>query len=435
MQQDLTLALIKQKNILDEVLIEILDHQGIIYDVISMNTNRKYPLVMMSKYSEDAFSRAKIISEFPENAIVVEKLIDLNGVLRSLSGLEGKARDSLNVDVNLEESKLANVLRKALAAVNLPLVRKWFWPNGARACFVLTHDVDWFTYSPYHRVVLEGTPKTRILKTICKNLIRRRNYGWNIPELIQLHQKSGIKSTFLFQTDYGELNPYFTKSVELLNAAGFEIALHASHNSHKNEGDLHKELDSFAGATKLSPAGVRYHTLKFLVPLTWRIESDLGIQYDATFSYNKFFGYRSNICFPYHPFNDARYRILELPTGFMDWTTLHRKYRGSKLTTILHGLEKSVEENHGVLLVNFHNTYLNSETFPDVYASYVSLINEVKNRSYWITTARQCAEWWNYRVSFKPKPVLDDDKLVVYGDQNPLLLSDGTAAIVSINRA
>ena len=68
------------------------------------------------------------------------------------------------------------------------------------------------------------------------------------------------------------------------------------------------------------PKGLRYHVLKFQVPLSWEIETATGFEYDATFYYNRFFGFRSGTCFPYRPFSQtSRLPILELPTGYMDW--------------------------------------------------------------------------------------------------------------------
>ena len=101
-------------------------------------------------------------------------------------------------------------------------------------------------------------------------------------------------------------------------------------------------------------------------------------------------------------------QIVELPTGFMDWTALHRNLRGPKLESMLMQVKEVVERYHGVLVVNFHNTYINSDTFPDTYDSFVSLLKSITIDGYWIASAEECARWWEYRALTKLDPQLDD---------------------------
>jgi hypothetical protein len=86
----------------------------------------------------------------------------------------------------------------------------------------------------------------------------------------------------------------------------------------------------------------------------------------------------------------------------MDWTALKRNLRGKKAQEVLDLIMERVERYHGLLMVNFHNTYLNRETFPDVMALYEALIDRVSSRGYWVTTAHSCSEWWRRRVASRP---------------------------------
>jgi peptidoglycan/xylan/chitin deacetylase (PgdA/CDA1 family) len=201
----------------------------------------------------------------------------------------------------------------------------------------------------------------------------------------------------------------FERSVKLVRDGGFELALHAYQGSHLSAEALKSELDVFRGAVGSPPRGVRYHILKFRPPDTWEFQSQLGLEYDATFGYNRFFGFRGGSCFPYHPFSPTgRLSILELPTGFMDFTALHRNPDGSRFGEFLQMAKERVEEFHGALVVNFHNTYLNAETFPSVVREYESFLGKIREQGYWVATAAECAEWWRFRSSHKVNPRLSE---------------------------
>jgi hypothetical protein len=160
------------------------------------------------------------------------------------------------------------------------------------------------------------------------------------------------------------------------------------------------------------------------VPSTWELESSAGLDYDATFSYNRFFGFRGETCFPYHPFGERRLPLLELPTSFMDWTALNRGLRGGSVEKILDVIMEGVELYHGLLVVNFHNTYLNRETFPDVLGLYEGLIERVSSRGYWTTTAESCSSWWKRREAATPQVSPEGGKPWASGDIPVEVLSE-----------
>ncbi|MGI0090848.1 MAG: hypothetical protein ACREBS_03980 [Nitrososphaerales archaeon] len=333
-----------------------------------------------------------------------------------LSGELGVKEDQFGLFVNTEAAKLVQQIEDQLAKLNLPLVRKWYWPKGAKACCVLTHDIDWLEYSPYHKAVLNRelglAHATRLL---LGNLFIRKNYGWNIPEMIDMEKGFGCKSTFFLRTEYADREKKLVdSSVELLKKQEFEIGLHASHSSHKTSEALKSELSEFRRLFGETPLGIRYHILRFLAPSTWKVEMGEGIQYDATFAYNEYFGFRSEVCFPYHPFaTGERLAITELPTSFMDWTLLHRKVRGHSAESTLQRVKESIEKYNGVLTVNFHNTYINQNTFPDIFALYKSLLKQVASENYWVATASECVKWWNERAFASPKPrIMSSDEIV-----------------------
>jgi hypothetical protein len=190
---DLTIGVVPQDSIYDEILYEMLDHQGMAYQVIGRGgESRKYPIVLLSKSSEEPYSLARRSCDAESDVIVAEKVVAFDAVLPLLAGTAADRRDNFDLVVNKEEEKLLSAVRARLFGLNLPLVRKWYWPGTANACCVFTHDIDWFDYSPFHKqIVRESANPFRLLRLALDSLVRKKDYGWNIPETTALEQEYG----------------------------------------------------------------------------------------------------------------------------------------------------------------------------------------------------------------------------------------------------
>jgi len=249
----------------------------------------------------------------------------------------------------------------------------------------------------------------QLIKLAYQSLIHKRNYGNNIPEIILKEKKRNVRSSFFLLTEYNHQKEFF-EVLKLLKAENFEIGLHGSYSSFKNVDLLKSEKDKLEEYANIEVKGVRQHELNFLTPLTWRYQEKAGFTHDLSFSYNDKLGFRSGICFPYHPIDvseDKRLSILEIPTSFMDWTILSKSY--DELLEIVTKLEEIIEEFNGCLVMNFHNTYQNRETFPRMERLYSSVLDYVKERSYWVTTANNCCSWWLERENTVIDAVMKKD--------------------------
>ena len=404
---DLTMGLVTSDSTSREVLSEMLDHQGVTYEVIPEMVRHKYPVVLVRGHSEREYETARQASQNEQGIVDADQAADIAMVASRLQG-KSTSRDCFEPYVNDEEEKLLSAIREAFFTAGLPLVRKWYWPSLAPACCVLTHDVDWFEYSPFHkRALAQSLNPARVSRLGYERLVKGRDFGWNVPETVELEKSHGFKSTFLFQTSYGRADLYLERSAKMLREESFEIALHGAGNSHKDKNALHEETRALRKKTGVEPRGIRYHILKFDVPGTWEIEASAGILYDATFCFNRFFGFRAEICFPYHPITDSRLPIVELPTCFMDWTSLHRNQNEKEQQKVLNRELETVLQYHGALVVNFHNTYLNEMTFPTVFRTYRSLLTTVSARGLWVATAEECVRWWTLRADTQIRPRLE----------------------------
>jgi len=415
----LTISLVSQGTLYDDLLAELLDQQGVPFKtVLKGDAAHNGPVALISKSTPEARLRAaEACGGKKENVLSGEEIVNLEAIRNMLGGLQDNKKDNFDLPVNEEGRKLVAAVGRRMSEIGLPLVLKSPWPEGAKACCVLTHDIDFMTFSPFHKVVLRGFDHpSRLVRLLYNGAVRRANYGWNIPETIELEKRYGFRSTFLFMNRYEARDEaYFQRSLKMVKDGGSEVALHASESSHKTADAMDAEMKAFRERTGSYPRGLRHHILKFQAPETWVLESKVGLEYDATFGYNRFFGFRAGSCFPFHPFTaTARIPILELPTGFMDWTALHRSDDSSKFGEFLQLAKGRVEEYQGALIVNFHNTYLNKETFSFVIEEYESLLRDVREKGYWVATAAECATWWERRSLEQIEPrMLDDGAILV----------------------
>jgi peptidoglycan/xylan/chitin deacetylase (PgdA/CDA1 family) len=437
----LSFALVSRGRLLDdEILAEMLEHQGVSFELVTPESSRlspissppsaadslranprSFPIALVSHRSVNGLASAiqqtqgkgrHGATSSSKSVIVADEILDFERIGKLLRGERDNRKDNFVLEVNVEERKLVTALAQRMHDLGLPLVLKSQWPGRAKACCVLTHDVDWMSFSPFHKVVLKGLKNKplRIPGLVYGAAVKGKNFGWNIPDIIELEKKYGYRSTFLLMTRYTEARSLLARSIELMKSNGCEIALHGSESSHLGVEPLKAEMELFRAAVGYYPRGVRNHILKFRPPDTWGYQSELGLEYDATFGYNRYFGFRGGVCFPYHPFTaSGRLPIIELPTGFMDWTALNRSRDGSSFGSYLEQARRRVEEFQGLLVVNFHNTYLNGDTFPLILSEYEALLEKVRDEKYWVATAAECAAWWRKRASARPNPRLTED--------------------------
>jgi len=414
----LNLGLICSKDIYEEVVKEVLNHQGILFKEIRdiHSDYEKFPCVILPRYTDEKYTMAMKYCEDEDNLIIAEKEIPLNFILNALGGKSPgsstPSTDLLQPIINQHEIEFLTKIREKYYAQGLPLVRKWFWPNFFNACCIMTHDVDWLYYSPWHFAAIRNKSFPQLLKLAYNSLIHRRNYGNNIPEIITREKHEEIRSSFFFLIKYEGYHTEFLDVLKALRKEGFEIGLHGSGSSYKDAGLLKREKMKLGEYANAEIEGIRQHRLKFLIPFTWEYQEEAGFIYDTTLSYNNKFGFRSGICFPYHPINilkGRRFSILEILPAFMDWTVLFKKMSYNESIEIITKLEQVVEKFNGCLMMNFHNTYQNEETFPEICKLYSETLKDVKKRGYWVTTAKECCLWWLKREKTNIDLTLEDN--------------------------
>lgn len=394
----LEVGLIKQDETNFEVLKEILNHQGIIYKEIdgSAENIAKFPCIIIIGKKGNVYEKAKNYCETDNNIIIADEIIPINTVLSSFTGvlnepyLENKLKTPQIVKLEVE---VVNKIRKCYYRLGLPFIQKWFWPNGAKACCIITHDIDTMNNSPPFGL------NTDFMKYAIKKLFTKKAFNTNIDIILKEEKKRGFKSSFYFFTDYGKYQNDFLNNLRLIDE-GFEIGLHAPLHTHYDPVALKKLKNQLSKISNREIVGIRQHGLYFSALHSWKYYDEIEFDYDATFSYNNKFGFRAGICYPYHPFNalnNKRFNVLEIPTSFMDWTGLLHNMDYNDIIDNLNQLMKNVERYNGCLVFIFHNAYLNSKTYPQITKLFTTTLDYIKEKKYWVCTAQECSAWWRGR--------------------------------------
>lgn len=398
-----------------KVLEEMLDHQGVIYERISIDTDAliKFPCILLAD-SKDKTRELALEHCLDEDNIVCAEEMPIEDVLLHLSGFSdrGYLNDQLmNCAVNKAELDLLNKIREIYYREDLPLVRKWYWPEFMRTCGIVTHDID----------TLRLDNKTLLGKfeyRIKHSLLRLSNVNCqHISDIIIKEKEKGFKSSFYFFSRY-EYKKYKSKLATVfktLNKYKFEIGVHGSMFSFQDPRSLKKEILELQENANTTVRGVRQHALNFIVPHTWRYQEEAGLDYDLSFFYNDEFGFRAGLCFPYHPFDiltKKKFNILEIPTSFMDWTGIDKNMDYGEFYKVVKELAQTIEKYNGCFVLNFHNLYIDKKNYPSIERLFREMLDYLNKRDYWVTTARECADWWRRRENAKIDMELKGNKVV-----------------------
>ena len=431
--EELALGLFPSKEPYLSLVKEVLDHQGIIYREIDKKGSQRFPCVLVpsgaGKDDDNAFSEAAKHCSDNANIIDVQDTIDLDTIRKGLAGfleepfLEGQL---LSPIVNQLENKLLDSIKQKYFDQNLPLVRKWYWPRAAKACLVMTHDIDDLNVS-FFDTQLYKKPKELFLYFGVR-IVGKRPYRNNIQEMLALEKQKGIKSTYYFMSDYGKYQKYLPGILRAVQQNGHELGLHAGLHSAHNPELLTQEKGSLENISGSKIKSVRQHGLNFLPPLTWKYYNQAGLEFDSTFNYNDEIGFRSGICYPYHPFDimtGTKLEITEIPPVMQDWTGWVKQFEVEDFRKILKKLSGIIERYHGCFTISFHNTFLDNVNYPHILKAYTELLDYVKRKNYWIATTKECGSWWRKRENVQVNAILKKGAIAVRTSESiPIVIEE-----------
>lgn len=188
--------------------------------------------------------------------------------------------------------------------------------------------------------------------------------------------------------------------VQWLLSCGSEIGLHGI-DAWQDSQKAHEEFNRISHVIGESNIGVRMHWLYFCNDSPQILEN-AGFSYDSTFGYNDAVGYRGGTTQVFRP--SGAKKLLELPLHIQDTALFYPKRMDlteTKALTLVNELLTNATMYGGVLTINWHQRSMGPERLWGDF--YIRLLENLKARNVWFSTASDAVEWFNKRraVSFQ----------------------------------
>ncbi len=271
---------------------------------------------------------------------------------------------------------------------------KKLWPMLRRKERVyqlcLSHDVD-------NPLGAANKPWFQVLRNTAGDMVKRKDlrlayhrflakFSGNYDKdpnntfdfIMSVSEQYGLKSAFYFKA--GSSNNQFDENYKLdmswiqallrrINERGYEVGLHPSYETYRDENKLNSEFQALLQATKRLNIdqeiwGARQHYLRWENPITWQIYEDVGLAYDTTLTFADHAGFRCGTCYEFQVFNLKTRKVLHLrehPLIVMDGTLLDEQYMALRLEQVLETikhLSNSCRCYHGTFSLLWHNSNL-----------------------------------------------------------------------------
>jgi hypothetical protein len=238
---------------------------------------------------------------------------------------------------------------------------RWFWPDGAAAAAILTHDVE----------SADGL----------RNALR----------IADLEQERELRSSFNI---VGDRYPIDWGIIDELRARGFELGVHGIFHdrslfSSRPEFERQRAL--------LSQLAQRLKACGFRSPATHRVDSwlgDLPFEYDCTIPLSDPYEPQPGGCCSPWPFFVGD--LVELPYTLPQDHTLFTLLRHSTIEVWTQQVDR-LERSHGLIQCVTHPDpgYLGAPANERRYAEFLDFL--AARRSLWLALPREAARWWDRR--------------------------------------
>jgi hypothetical protein len=185
-------------------------------------------------------------------------------------------------------------------------------------------------------------------------------------------------------------------AIQKLMTAGCEVGLHGI-DAWVDGSRGHAELEKIRNLTGISEIGVRMHWLYYDQQSPSTLETS-GATYDSTIGYNETVGYRAGTTQVYKPLDASQ--LLELPLHVMDTALFFASYLDlspQQARILLGQMADNAVHFGGTLTINWHDRSLAPERLWG--GCYRDLIQDLKSRGAWFSTAGQAISWFRKRRS------------------------------------
>lgn len=288
----------------------------------------------------------------------------------------------------------AGVIHRPLVDEYGVLLRRWLREAGCAvqepaavfSSVYLTHDVDTVAFYRHIRGFLGGVKRSLFGTNahLC-DVLRAQTaltgdpaymFPWLVAQdakLPQAHKlyfvKAAVKSDRFDYPQYRLRGADAQQLFELLRDNGCEIGLHASYFSGAHSEFIPAESAKLQSALSQLITANRWHYLRTLQPADCRALLQAGITDDFTMGYADVAGFRLGTCRAVRWIDPQTGEVTSLtlhPLTVMDCTLSNPNYMGlpeEQAAQYVFGLLDEVKQHHGEVVLLWHNTSLNNQTY------------------------------------------------------------------------
>jgi hypothetical protein len=264
-----------------------------------------------------------------------------------------------SVDILFE--RLLALAMKASQIERLPFI--WFWPEGQKACAIMTHDVE-----------------TTAGRDFC-------------DELMDIDDSFGVKASFQIVPEKRYTVP--AAYLDTIRDRGFEVNVQGL----DHEGNLFGDREAFLEcARKINEYAELFASRGFRSPVLYRNVDwfqDLSFSYDMSVpNVARLEAQRGGCCTVMPYFLPGG--VLELPlTTTEDYTLFHILKDYS--TTLWKQQMGAILEGHGLVSFIIHPDYVIPKTAQDVYKALLEEVCRLRSDGVWVALPRDVDSWWRDR--------------------------------------
>jgi hypothetical protein len=271
------------------------------------------------------------------------------------------------VDTSVERmlERILVLSMKAAKLESVPFI--WFWPDGAPASAILTHDVE---------------------TTVGLNFI---------PQLIDIDDAFGIKTSFQLVPE--QRYRVSRELLELLRVRQCEVNVHGLNH----DGNLFRDRESFLRQARWINRYVQYFgAAGFRAACMYRnVEwyDDLDISYDMSVPNVAHLEPQRGGCCTVFPYFIGK--VVELPlTTIQDYSLFH--ILGDYSIELWKKQIDLISERHGMLSFIVHPDYVMEEKSLSVYKTLLAYLSQMaRDKKIWIARPGEVDRWWRQRDAMK----------------------------------
>lgn len=290
------------------------------------------------------------------------------------------------VDTTVERlvKEASGLLLERGGIAEIPFI--WFWPEGASACAMMTHDV-------------EGADGAKF----CDGLM-------------DLDDRFGIRSAFQVVPEAPwSSNGETMRTVDGLRVRGFEVNVHDL----AHDGNLFRDRERFLGhAAEIKARAVQFGSRGFRAGAMYRRQdwfAALGCSYDMSVPNVAHLEPQRGGCCTVMPYFIGD--VLELPlTTSQDHTVFH--VLGDYSTALWREQVERILGENGLISFIAHPDYLLHPRAREVYAELLDLIVQLRDeRNVWVALPGEIDDWWRQRRAMRLVPDGDTWRIVGEGSE------------------